>query len=74
MKYEMTHWKCFVLDLPSICDHIWYCVELFSETEHKMALLSILIAMDKRPQENLLIEFSPVISVNSANSGKPMNH
>ena len=28
MKHEMTQWKCFVPDTPSLYDPIWSCVEL----------------------------------------------
>ena len=44
----MTQWKCFVPDTPSFCDHIWSC-----KNEHKMALVSIILAMDTRPPEKL---------------------
>ena len=56
MKHEMTQWKCFVPGTPSFCDHTWFYVELFSETEHKMALISIIIAMDTRPSEKLVMK------------------
>ena len=39
--HEVTQWKCFVLDTPYFCDNIWYSVELFIETEHKMALVIV---------------------------------
>ena len=35
----------FVPDTPSFCDHTWSCVEHFSETELKMALVSIIVVM-----------------------------
>ena len=34
MMHEMTQWKCFVADTPSVCDHLWSHVELFCETFH----------------------------------------
>ena len=52
---EMTQYKCFAADTPSFCDLIWSCVELFSEIEHKMALASIIITMETRPPEKLVI-------------------
>ena len=55
MKHKMTQWKCFVPDTPSFCDHIWSHVELFSEIEHKMALVSIIITMDTQPPEKLVM-------------------
>ena len=55
MKHEITQWKCFVPDTPSFCDHVWSCVKLFSETEHKMALVSIIITMGTRPPEKLVM-------------------
>ena len=51
MKHEMIQWKSFVPDTP-FCDH---SVKLISETEHKMALVSIIIAMDTRPLEKLVM-------------------
>ena len=51
----MTQWKCFVPDTPSFCHHIWSCVGLFSETEQKMALVSIKIVMDIQPREKLVM-------------------
>ena len=55
MKHEKTQWKCFVSTTPSFCDYIWSYVELFSETEHKMALINIIIAMDTLPLEKLVM-------------------
>ena len=55
MKHEMTQWKCFVPDTPSFCDHIWSRVEFFSKIEHKKALVSIIIAMDTRSPEKLVM-------------------
>ena len=51
----MTLRKCFVPDTPSFCDHIWSRLELFNEIEHKMALISIIITMDTRPPEKLVM-------------------
>ena len=63
MKHETTHWKCFVPDTPSFCDHIWYRVELFSEIQNKMALASITIAMETQPPEKLVMRLIIVIGV-----------
>ena len=38
IKHEMTLFhtrgsnKMLILDTPSFCDHVWSCIELFSET------------------------------------------
>ena len=55
MKHEMTQLKCFVWDIPTFCDHIWSCVELFGDIEHKIALVSIIIAMETQPPEKLVV-------------------
>ena len=55
MKHEMTQWKSFAQGAPSFCDHIWFCVKLFSEIEHKLALASIIITMDTQPPEKLVM-------------------
>ena len=60
MKHEMTQWKCFVPDTPSFCNHIWSCVDLFSEIEHKTALVSIIITMDTQHLEKLVIVFTQI--------------
>ena len=49
----MAQWKQFL-----VRGHIWSCVELFSEIEHKMALVSIIITMDTRPPEKLVMPCS----------------
>ena len=36
-------------------DHIWSRAELFNKIYHKMALVSIVIAMEKRPPEKLVM-------------------
>ena len=60
MKLEMTQWKCFVPDTPSFSDHIWSHVELFIDIEHKMAQVSIIIAMGTRPPEKLVMIHSEI--------------
>ena len=54
MNHEMTQWKCFVPVTP-FCDHIWFRVELFSKIQHNKALVSIIIVMDTRLLEKLVM-------------------
>ena len=63
----MTQWKCFVPDISSSCDHICSFVELFSETEHKVALVSITIVMLKnamlKATNSEIISFFAVLEI-----------